>query len=55
MRWFRLKVKLETFEKKMNETAAVASADTSMEDLDDTKGAKDTEELEGVNSDEGAK
>ncbi|KAJ6128593.1 hypothetical protein N7471_009810 [Penicillium samsonianum] len=57
MRWSRLKVKLEAFEKKMNETAAatVASADTSMEDLDDTKGAIDTEELEGVNSDEGAK
>ncbi|KAJ5939882.1 hypothetical protein N7516_000050 [Penicillium verrucosum] len=66
IRWFRLKAKLEAFEKKVagkettttttaTTTAAAAAAapvDTTMED---TEGAEETDEVEGGNNDEDAK
>ncbi|CAI7575757.1 hypothetical protein PCG10_006323 [Penicillium crustosum] len=58
MRWFRLKAKLDAFEKRAtgNETttatATAAPVDTTMEG---TKGAEETDEAEGSNNDEDAK
>lgn len=58
MRWFRLKAKLDAFEKKAagNETttatATAAPVDTTMEG---TEGTEETDEAKGGNNDEDAK
>ncbi|KGO72114.1 hypothetical protein PITC_075520 [Penicillium italicum] len=58
MRWARLKAKLEAFERKVNETAAADAAvgpiDTTMENVEVTKGAEDSKP-EGVNGDKDTK
>lgn len=71
IRWFRLKAKLEAFEKKVagNETTTTTAAATAAATatataataapvdttMEDTEGAEETDEVEGGNNDEDAK